>query len=173
MAVGIYSVPKGPSAVAGQIRRQWQSSTLVGIAIIAFGAGCLVGAWGASSYYHQRLGAAVRREVAIALFERLDGDFYLLDKAFKTRVWSNAPIGPVDLRATLVQDRDLKLLEGTSGIVAVDLRGTAISDVGLMSLATLPGLAVVDVRQTAVSKDAVEQFKKIRPDCEIDWDEHN
>lgn len=56
-------------------------------------------------------------------------------------------------------------------LVEVDLCGTAVTDVALEHLVELPDLLFINVYGTAISPDAVNAFKRRRPDVRVELDD--
>jgi hypothetical protein len=74
----------------------------------------------------------------------------------------------LNLNATAVTDRGLVHLKHFPQLGRLKLSGTQISDAGLVHLQKLSQLHYLQLRNTQVSDAALEQFRRTRPDVDLD-----
>jgi Leucine Rich repeat len=72
------------------------------------------------------------------------------------------------LGGTEVTDEGLKHLAGLQNLRFLDLRTTKVSDSGLKVLAGYKSLKKLDLGQTRVTEEGVAEFRKLRPEVEIE-----
>ncbi|MDA0657632.1 MAG: PQQ-binding-like beta-propeller repeat protein [Planctomycetota bacterium] len=104
------------------------------------------------------------KEVDLSLMPISDeGLEYLVQRTGLTRlslVYSEGFSGP------LITDRGVSSLVRIRGLRELDLTGARITDEGLESMASLEALQVLRLMRTPVSAQAVDRFRKLRPDCQ-------
>lgn len=104
------------------------------------------------------------REVDLSLLGITDeGLEHLVMHATLSRlylVYSEGFAGP------LITDRGIESLVRMPALRELDLTGSRITDHGLESIASLDTLQVLRLMRTPVSAQAVDRFRKLRPDCQ-------
>jgi Leucine-rich repeat (LRR) protein len=68
-----------------------------------------------------------------------------------------------------LDDSAAAVLAAIPSLVNLDMSYTSISDEGLRSLAALPNLKLLYLTETKVAPEAVEAFRKEKPDCFVSW----
>jgi Leucine-rich repeat (LRR) protein len=68
-----------------------------------------------------------------------------------------------------LDDSAARVLGAVPSLVNLDVSYTAMGDEGLRSLAALPNLKYLYVTETKVTPEAVEAFRKQKPDCFVSW----
>ena len=71
--------------------------------------------------------------------------------------------------AAQVDDKAIPVLLALKQLESLQLSGTRVTDDGLRQLASLEHLKALRIGETAVTLQAVEKFRKRRPNCAVSW----
>ncbi len=73
----------------------------------------------------------------------------------------------IDLKASILEDRDIERLKDCPVLEELILDGSQLSDSDLISLGAIKTLRILSVRETKVTSKGVQTFRGRRPSCEL------